>query len=145
MFRSILICYSVFILFSQFSEAQNSSCGQSISDSQGSSANYLPGEISTDTLYAGVGESIQITFSLLDLAEGDTLRIYDLSISDSNAIATFTSDDTATSIQSWGSILVLFFKADSTLESEGWEANVTCQVQQFANLSLSIDSLCAGI
>ena len=132
-------------MFSQFTEAQNSSCGQSISDSQGSSANYLPGEISTDTLYAGVGESLQITFSLLDLAQGDTLRIYDSSISDSIAIATFTFGDTATTIQSWGSILVLFFKADSTLESEGWEANVTCQVQQFANLSLSIDSLCAGI
>ena len=132
-------------MFSQFTEAQNSSCGQSISDLQGSSANYLPGEISTDTLYAGVGESIQLAFSLLDLASGDTLRIYDSSISDSIAIATFTFGDTATTIQSWGNALVISFKADSTLESAGWEANVTCQVQQFANLSLPTDSLCAGI
>jgi hypothetical protein len=132
-------------MLSQFTKAQNSSCGQSISDLQGSSANYLPGEISTDTLYAGVGESLQLTFSLLELADGDTLRIYDLSISDSIAIATFTFGDTATTIQSWGNTLVLFFKADSTLESEGWEANITCQFQQFANLSLPFDSLCAGI
>jgi hypothetical protein len=145
MFRSILLFCCVFILFSQFTKAQNSSCGQSISDLQGSSANYLPGEISTDTLYAGVGESLQLTFSLLELADGDTLRIYDLSISDSIAIASFTFGDTATTIQSWGNTLVLFFKADSTLESEGWEANITCQFQQFANLSLPIDSLCAGI
>ena len=132
-------------MFSQFTEAQNSSCGQTISDLQGISANYLPGEISTDTLYAGVGESLQLTFSLLELADGDTLRIYDTSISDSIAIATFTFGDTATTIQSWGNTLVISFKADSTFESEGWEAYVTCNIQQFANLSLNIDSLCAGI
>lgn len=88
-------------MFSQFTKAQNSSCGQFISDLQGSSANYLPGEIFTDTLYAGVGESLQLTFSILELADGDTLRIYDISISDSIAIATFTFGDTATTIQSW--------------------------------------------
>ena len=122
--------------------AQVSPCNQVITDPQGAGVTYLADLIFSDTLSGDANQSLTLDFSLIDLAEGDTLRVYDGIFL--NELAVFTAGSPLDSIQSLSSSIILNFSSDQAFEAEGWEATVNCLPANFIQLTFPTDTICAG-
>ncbi|MFM2286734.1 MAG: hypothetical protein RLZZ543_2231 [Bacteroidota bacterium] len=142
MLRFLYCLFAFFFLLTATLSAQNTSCGQTITDAQGEGAFYLPSTIQIDTFSVAQGEAIYLDFSQLSLANGDTLRYFDGALG--VLLAQFTAGDTIHPVQSYGSSLVQSFSSDTSEETEGWLAQVLCVPSVFLELNFTNDSLCAG-
>jgi hypothetical protein len=145
MYRFLPFFLSLFLAFASPILAQNLPCGTVITDVQGAAVNYLPSQNINDTLSVDTGQSINLNFSQLELGAGDTLRIFDGTISEIPPLAVFVTGDVLTNVQSWGSSIIVSFTSDESDEAAGWEAQLLCQPELFSTLNFPFDSLCAGM
>ncbi len=142
MFRLLISIFICLFTLNSSINAQVSPCNQVITDPQGAGVSYLPDLFFLDTISGAPNQNLIINFSLIDLAEGDTLRIYDGIFL--NELAIFTAGSQLDSIQSLSSSIILNFNSDQAFEAEGWEASLSCQPADFIQLIFPTDTICAG-
>ena len=145
MSRFLSVFCSLLLAFASPILAQNLPCGAVITDVQGAAENYLPGQNYNDTLSVDAGQAINLSFSQLELGAGDTLRIFEGTLSGIPPLAVFVAGDVLTNVHSWGSSIIVSFTSDANDEAAGWAAQLLCQPQTFAHLNFPFDSLCAGL
>lgn len=110
--------------------AQQLTCGDSLIDSGGSTAEYTNSE--ADTFYIcpqNPGEAIELTFLSFDTEQGyDFLTIYDGNQAGVNPIGTFSGTQTLGSFVSENQTgcLTVVFTSDGSVTASGWVASIAC-------------------
>lgn len=105
-------------------------CGSFFYDSGGSGSDYSPNELQTTTLYPdNAGDTVTVTFTLFDLESCcDDLSVYDGPDATYPLLGTFsgtTLPGPFTSTDPSGA-LTFVFDSDSSVQYDGWAAEVTC-------------------
>ncbi len=109
-----------------------SSCGNTYTDSGGTSGNYSANENQTSTFYPNTaGDPVTVTFTSFNIEDGwDYLYVYDGPDTSSPTLGAFTGltvPGPFTSTHATGA-LTFVFTSDGSTNYTGWEASITCPI-----------------
>ena len=85
-----------------------------------------------------------LQFESLQLASGDTLRIFDASFPNLPALFVLTNADSSAILNCYSNRVRLLFSSDASSESDGFVFTVKCLPPLVFEAALSVDTLCAG-
>lgn len=128
--KQLLLSLLVLFTGTFLMNAQQVSCGSVFTDPAGANANYAnSANVTTTICSSNPSDYVTVTFSAFSLETNyDYLKVYDGSSSSSTLIATLTGALVPSAISSSvpGGCLTFVFTSDSSVNREGWIANVTC-------------------
>jgi hypothetical protein len=142
-FVRYLLPFLVFFLGLQFSFGQTTFCDSVWTDSGGPDGDYLLGNSFVDTLRASPGNALQLVFTELQLAEFDTLFVFDPVFPDVNTL-TLVSNSPLDSITSFGNSLIIVWSNQGSIPAAGWSADAPCTLNPFMSVDPNLDTLCVG-
>ena len=87
---------------------------------------------------------ITLDFTLLDLALGDTLKIYDNQFINQPILAVFTQGDLPNQVQAFSNKIRIVFTSNEVEEAQGYQFTIKCFSAYFFNIETFEDSLCAS-
>ena len=123
---------SLFTLFmgTFLMNAQQVSCGSIFTDPAGANVNYANNANATTTICpTNPTDYVTVTFSAFSLETNyDYLKVYDGATANAPLLATLSGAIVPSAISSTtpGNCLTFVFTSDSSVNREGWIANVTC-------------------
>ena len=113
-------------------------CGGTFYDTGGPNDNYNNNENRVMSFYSNSGCGIRFTFNSLSLSQNDFLTIFDGPNTSSPVLTTLTwTSSIPAPLQSTGNVLTFRFTSNSTSNSPGWSASISCPNQPLATISAS--------
>lgn len=110
----------------------------------GGDANYAPSTFLLQEVEVDNASRATLDFTLLDLALGDTLKIYDNQFINQPILAVFTQGDIPSQVQAFSNKIRIVFTSNEADEAQGYQFTIKCFSAFFFNLETFEDSLCAS-
>ncbi len=102
-------------------------CGGNFYDSGGAAGSYSNNEITTTTVYPdALGGAVTVDFTAFNILAGDVLTVYNGPDSSYPNLGTVLTAPVSFSSTDASGTLTFVFTSDTSVVSDGWEANVTC-------------------
>ncbi|MCU0434062.1 MAG: T9SS type A sorting domain-containing protein [Bacteroidia bacterium] len=120
-------------------------CGGTFYDTGGPNANYNDNENRIMSFYSNSGCGIRFTFNSVSLSTSDALTVFDGPNTSAPVLATITWNNIPGPLQSTGNVLTFRLISNSSNNSSGWSANISCPNQPLATISANGPlSFCPG-
>jgi hypothetical protein len=110
----------------------------------GGDGNYAPFTFLLQEVEVSNSSRITLDFTLLDLALGDTLKIYDNQFINQPILAVFTQGDLPNQVQAFSNKIRIVFTSNEVEEAQGYQFTIKCFSAYFFNIETFEDSLCAS-
>ncbi len=108
----------------------------------GGDANYSALTSLVQVFEVDEASRISLDFTLLDLAQGDTLKVYDNLFLNKPALAVFSQSDIPIQVQAFSNKVRIEFTSNETEEAQGYQFTIKCFIPFIFNLDLFADSVC---
>lgn len=105
---------------------------------------YPPNDVQVFDLVISPNTRFSVQFDSLQLAMGDTLRIFDAAFPNLPALATLVEGDQPPVVDCYSNHVRLEFNSDASAESSGFIFTIKCLPVLVFHASLNADTLCAG-
>ncbi len=110
----------------------------------GEEGNYTPNLNFVEHIEVDPASRIVLDFTLLELAQGDSLKIYDDFFLSQPPLAVFTEGSTLAQIQAFSHKVRLEFTTNDTIDAQGYQFTIKCFNAYSLNIELFGDSICAS-